>query len=229
MDAPDQSMPNNFLTLFLCGDVMTGRGIDQALPQSVDPRLYEPFVRDARKYLYLAEKENGEIEEPATYKFIWGDALAVWERFDPAIRLINLETGITFHDKPWQNKGIHYRMHPENIKVLTSAGIDFCSLANNHTMDWQHKGLTETLQTLEKANITCAGAGKNLEDAEKPAFMNTGKLLSLKMVPMQIKHFKLSYASPTDVRLSKEIMERECSKFGSTVQLKKEVLELQFQ
>jgi len=34
-------------------------------------------------------------------------------------------------------------MHPGNIEVLTSAGIDFCSLANNHTMDWGEEGLLE--------------------------------------------------------------------------------------
>src|SRR5688572_12484894 len=32
------------LTLCLCGDVMTGRGIDQILPFSSDPRLYESYV-----------------------------------------------------------------------------------------------------------------------------------------------------------------------------------------
>jgi hypothetical protein len=32
------------IKLFLAGDVMIGRGIDQALEQSVDPVLYEPRV-----------------------------------------------------------------------------------------------------------------------------------------------------------------------------------------
>lgn len=31
--------------LFLCGDVMLGRGIGQILPQPSDPQLYEPVVR----------------------------------------------------------------------------------------------------------------------------------------------------------------------------------------
>ena len=29
------------ITVFLCGDVMTGRGIDQALPHPSDPVIYE--------------------------------------------------------------------------------------------------------------------------------------------------------------------------------------------
>jgi hypothetical protein len=32
------------ISLFLCGDVMTGRGIDQILPHPVKPILYEPCV-----------------------------------------------------------------------------------------------------------------------------------------------------------------------------------------
>jgi poly-gamma-glutamate capsule biosynthesis protein CapA/YwtB (metallophosphatase superfamily) len=52
------------LTLFLCGDVMTGRGIDQVLPFPSDPVLYEPWVRDAREYVRLAEEINGPIARP---------------------------------------------------------------------------------------------------------------------------------------------------------------------
>jgi poly-gamma-glutamate capsule biosynthesis protein CapA/YwtB (metallophosphatase superfamily) len=63
------------LRLFLCGDVMTGRGIDQALPHPVDPVLYEPYVRDAREYVHLAEKTNGPIPHPPNFDYVWGDAL----------------------------------------------------------------------------------------------------------------------------------------------------------
>lgn len=63
------------LRVFLCGDVMTGRGIDQALPHPVDPVLYEPYVREAREYFALAEKANGPIPRPLNFDYIWGDAL----------------------------------------------------------------------------------------------------------------------------------------------------------
>lgn len=35
-------------TVFLCGDVMTGRGIDQILPYPSDPQIYETWATDAR-------------------------------------------------------------------------------------------------------------------------------------------------------------------------------------
>ena len=47
------------ISLFLCGDVMTGRGIDQVLPHPSDPRLYKPYVRDSMVYVKFAEQVNG--------------------------------------------------------------------------------------------------------------------------------------------------------------------------
>ena len=56
----------DLVTLFLCGDVMTGRGIDQVLPHRSDPRLFEPVVRSATEYVKLAEQEHGPIPSPWT-------------------------------------------------------------------------------------------------------------------------------------------------------------------
>ena len=49
------------ITLFLCGDVMTGRGVDQILRHPSDPILYESFIEDARQYVALAERVSGPI------------------------------------------------------------------------------------------------------------------------------------------------------------------------
>ncbi len=168
------AMPST-LTLFLCGDVMTGRGIDQVLPYSVDPKIYEAYVKNAKDYVRLAERKNGSIPQPVSYTYIWGDALQVWQQVEPDLKLINLETSITEQPEPWPGKEVQYRMHPNNVEVLTAAGIDFCSLANNHTMDWGRAGLLETLQTLSNANIAFAGAGENKAVASTPAILNTAK------------------------------------------------------
>lgn len=150
---------------------MTGRGIDQILPHQVEPRLYEPFVKDAREYVFLAEKTNGKITYPVAMDYIWGDALLIWRQFQPDVKIINLETAITQAGDPWPNKGIHYRMHPLNIAVLTSAGINICALANNHLLDWGYKGLKETLVTLKSAGIKFSGAGENITHAMQPAIV----------------------------------------------------------
>jgi poly-gamma-glutamate synthesis protein (capsule biosynthesis protein) len=159
------------LTLFLCGDVMTGRGIDQLLPHPGDPRLHEPYVRDARRYVELAEEASGRIQKPVEPAYVWGDALDEVARRRPELRIVNLETAITVSDVFWPGKGIHYRMHPANVGVLTAAGIDGCVLANNHVLDWGYPGLEETLRTLAEASIATAGAGRSRDEAEAPAVL----------------------------------------------------------
>ena len=160
------------LRLFLCGDVMTGRGIDQALPHPVDPVLYEPYVRDAREYVDLAEKAKGPIPRPVTFEYIWGDVVQELERASVDLRIINLETAITSEETPWPDKEIHYRMHPLNIGCLSAARISACALANNHVFDWGYSGLSETLRSLDAAGIAHSGAGNNAEQAADPAVLN---------------------------------------------------------
>jgi poly-gamma-glutamate capsule biosynthesis protein CapA/YwtB (metallophosphatase superfamily) len=161
------------ISLFLSGDVMTARGIDQILPYSVDPVLHEPFATSALDYLRLAERAHGAIPRPVDFGYIWGDALAEWARVAPDVRIANLETSLTTRDDWQRGKGIHYRMHPANAPVLAAAGLDCCVLANNHVLDWGGTGLAETLQTLDRAGIKTAGAGRDRAEAEAPAVMTT--------------------------------------------------------
>ena len=161
---------DGMLTLFLCGDVMTGRGIDQILPHPGKPQLYEPYTRDARDYVRLAERTNSPVKWPVEPAYPWGDALAELQRAVPDVRIINLETAITVSDS-YRPKGINYRMHPANIGCLIAAGVDCCALANNHVLDWGVAGLQETLATLDAAGIQRAGAGRDLEESMTPAVM----------------------------------------------------------
>jgi poly-gamma-glutamate capsule biosynthesis protein CapA/YwtB (metallophosphatase superfamily) len=163
------------IKMFLCGDVMTGRGIDQILPHPGDPLLYEPYVKDARQYVDIAERVSGPIPRGVDFSYIWGDAAEELDRAAPDLRLINLETSVTESDDYWKGKGINYRMHPKNGPCLTAGRIDFCSLANNHVLDWGYSGLKDTLETLARMKVKSAGAGLNLEEAESPALLEAGE------------------------------------------------------
>lgn len=158
------------IRLFLCGDVMPGRGIDQILPHPSPPILYESYVRDARRYLELAEQASGEIPRRVAFDYVWGDVLEVLAQHQPDARIVNLETSITRSGEPWP-KGINYRLHPDNVPCLTAAGIDCCVLANNHVLDWGHGGLIETIGILQRSGIRSAGAGGDLEQAQAPAIL----------------------------------------------------------
>lgn len=162
-------MESNSITIFLAGDVMTGRGVDQLLPLPNPPELREPFVHDARDYIALAEAANGPIPRPVPLGWPWGDVLPLLDEASPGLRILNLETSVTTSGRFAPGKGIHYRMHPANIGCVTAAKPDACVLANNHVLDFGVPGLEETLDVLRAAGIRTAGAGRDSAEAWAPA------------------------------------------------------------
>ena len=129
------------ITLALTGDVMLGRGVAESLDHRMRP------------------------EEP------WGDVRSLLE--DADLRIINLECAVTDNEQPWTRtpKVFHFRAPPSAIETLRAARIDACSLANNHTMDFEEQGLLDTLEHLDAAGIRLAGAGRNREEAADPAIL----------------------------------------------------------
>jgi len=166
------SNASELITVFMCGDVMTGRGIDQVLPRPSDPHLYESYVKSATRYVELAQSVNGPFPKRVEFSYPWGDALDALERVSPDVRIINLETAVTASNHYWKRKGINYRMHPENVLCIKAARIDCCVIANNHVLDWGYAGLEDTLASLEHVNVKGAGAGSDITEAEAPAVMH---------------------------------------------------------
>ena len=153
----------------MTGDIMTGRAIDQILPNPGSPVLFEDYIKDARGYLELAERTTGLISRPVAPDALWSDVVPAIGKLDPDLRIINLETAITRSDDYWRLKQVHYRMNPANLACITALKPDVCSLANNHILDWGYEGLKETIATLSAAKIKCTGAGMTLAAAEAPA------------------------------------------------------------
>lgn len=77
------------MRIFLCGDVITGRGIDQVMPYPSNPALFELHLRSALDYVDLAEHKCGAIPRAVSFDYIWGDALEEINRRDPDFRVIN--------------------------------------------------------------------------------------------------------------------------------------------
>ncbi|MFC4783069.1 CapA family protein [Nocardioides sp. MAHUQ-72] len=169
------------MTIVLCGDVMLGRGVDQVLAHPGDPRLQEASVRNARRYVELAEAVSGPVPAPVEDAWPWGDALG--EMLDPgvAVRVVNLETAITRSSDFAPHKAVNYRMSPANVGCLRLARPDACVLANNHTLDFGPRGLVETLDVLRSAGLTPVGAGADLTQAGAPAIVgvNGGRVAVL--------------------------------------------------
>jgi poly-gamma-glutamate synthesis protein (capsule biosynthesis protein) len=139
----------------------------------------------------------------------------------PDLRIINLETAVTTSEDH-EDKGINYRMHPENIPCIREAGIDCSSLANNHILDWGYPGLIETLETLEKAGVKSAGAGRSLDEAESPAVMDVeGKgrviLFSFGAVTSGIPSYWAAFGNKPGVNLLKDLSGKTVSRIKEKI------------
>jgi poly-gamma-glutamate synthesis protein (capsule biosynthesis protein) len=160
------------VVLFLSGDVMTGRGVDQILPAAGDPRLWEQYAASATDYVALAEAASGPIPQPVDFSWPWGDAMQVLDELAPDLRIVNLETSITSSDDFQPVKAVLYRMHPGNVSCLSTARLDACTLANNHVLDFGVGGLEETLEVLASAGLRTTGAGLDEQQAWRPVVLN---------------------------------------------------------
>ncbi len=56
---------------------------------------------------------------------------------------------------------------------LKQAGLNVVSLANNHILDFGMGALEQTLRALDRVKVRYAGAGRSLDDAWRPAILNT--------------------------------------------------------
>jgi poly-gamma-glutamate capsule biosynthesis protein CapA/YwtB (metallophosphatase superfamily) len=102
---------------------------------------------------------------------LWGNTLPLLVSAD--LRIVNLECAITDHKQPWTRtpKVFHFRADSCAVEVLKAAHVDGCSLANNHSLDFEERGLLDTLEHLRTAGIRYAGGGPNDEEAARPALL----------------------------------------------------------
>ncbi|MBI5889918.1 MAG: CapA family protein [Nitrosomonadales bacterium] len=102
---------------------------------------------------------------------MWDDLLPHLAQAD--LRIVNLECALTHHPGRWTRteKLFHFRADPDAVRVLQTAEIDACVLANNHILDYEEQGLLDTLHALSAAGIRYAGAGANAARAAAPAML----------------------------------------------------------
>ncbi len=85
----------------------------------------------------------------------------------------NLECCVSERGAPWPDprKPFFFRAPPVALEALTLLGVDCVSLANNHALDFGYDALLDTFEHLEAAGVGWVGAGRNLEEARRPAVL----------------------------------------------------------
>ena len=150
---------------------------------SGNPRGVLGFCASSIEYARLAERKHkkrfpGENQQTKlSARDVLGEASKLIERYEPHVKLINMETSVTKKSTFYPNKGINYRASEENVFALFDVlKPNVVSLANNHAMDFSREGLEDTLQFFddEKVRVKRIGAGwNNIADAMQPAVLKS--------------------------------------------------------
>jgi poly-gamma-glutamate capsule biosynthesis protein CapA/YwtB (metallophosphatase superfamily) len=115
--------------------------------------------------------EVGELIGNATVGNWLKDVSQVWSDADLVIG--NLECPCVVSAKPIDGPLPELVFHAPagRLVELKNAGFTALTIANNHILNCGPTGLMETIQGLRSAGIYYAGAGMNLSEAVKPAFI----------------------------------------------------------
>ena len=84
---------------------------------------------------------------------------------------INNEFVYSRRGEPLPTKMWTFCGDPDNVSYLKDLGVDIVGLANNHTFDFGEVSFLDTLETLEKAQIPYVGAGRDIEQAAAPVYL----------------------------------------------------------
>lgn len=136
----------NILKITAVGDLMLGRGVGGRLKE-----------QHAGNYPFAFEKVDGLLK--------WGDII-----------FANLENPISNRGRPTKGKLINLRTSVEAFEAVKYGGFNLLSLANNHMMDYGEDAFLDTLEILDKNNIAHSGAGKDINEARKPAVVVKNKI-----------------------------------------------------
>jgi len=110
----------------------------------------------------------GPIHEPVgAYSELAKPVLAAADlRFAQVERLYSERGALQVH-----SGGAHSRCKPHMASVFTDCGFDVVSIASNHAMDWGEDALLDTIELLRGRGVVVVGAGRNLEEARRPAIV----------------------------------------------------------
>lgn len=130
--------------------------------QSITEQGYEVIMRFGGDVLLAAHYEEGVGEDIHR-------AFRDFELFHTDdLSMVNLEVPVTTRGTR-QRKPFTFRMKPQFLDAITSAGIDVVNIANNHIFDYGKQGLFDTITCLDSAKLSHVGAGRNHDEAHRPA------------------------------------------------------------
>ena len=96
------------------------------------------------------------------------------------IMMANNEFPYSDRGTPTPDKTYTFRADPKDVHIMKDMGVDIVGLANNHAYDYGPDALIDTIDILNDAKLPFVGAGKNIDEAMRPAYFHVnGHVISI--------------------------------------------------
>jgi len=146
-------------------------------PETVPPAPAEAGSTVKKSFSILAcgdillARTPGIREAQNGFRFLFEDVRELVSSAD--IAFANLETPASYLGVPYPGKppNVTFRADPATLFGVAWAGFDVLSIANNHMNDYGPRAVGETLDFLDLLSIERCGAGRDLEEARRPAVL----------------------------------------------------------
>lgn len=90
------------------------------------------------------------------------------------MNIVNLEAPVTNSESKILKTGPNIKSNRDSTaNVLKALKIDLVTLANNHVLDYDEKGVEDTLAFCKQHGVKTVGAGMNLKEASKTLYLGT--------------------------------------------------------
>lgn len=130
------------------------------------PKLNFTAVGD----IMLGRNVGKRLEKAGSYSLAFSGVADVLKQGN--IVFANLESPLTPSTHGLnKEKKIVLKGSPDAIEAILTGGFNLLTLSNNHMLDYYDTGLFDTVSLLDKNGIAHSGAGKNIEEAGKPALI----------------------------------------------------------
>lgn len=122
------------------------------------------FADDEAPMIHLAQVGSTDVSDGIDPRFIeiMNDMDLMW---------INNEFCFSDRGEALEGKMFFFRSPTEHVRYLHDLGIDIVGLANNHVYDFGEDAFQDTLTTLEDAGIPYVGAGRDINQAKSPVYL----------------------------------------------------------
>lgn len=110
-----------------------------------------------------------DSSENGVFDYIDSELVDIMQNSDMCV--VNNEFTYSDRGTPLEGKAYTFRADPGRVEILKELGVDAVNLANNHVYDYGKDALLDTFDTLENAGIEYFGAGRNIEEASSPLYV----------------------------------------------------------